>query len=273
MRGEERLERDAEERRPRRRARLETGLALALLLASSAAGAAGAERPDLEYPQLAPSLPEPAPQPALSAPAEIDPATTPAPSELRLLWFDPKDLFPGFGVVSKEVTRMFRRVGVDVRFERGDVGVNFGDGGTLDIPIIVLDHDPMPSRSSRMVMGLVPRPPDGPRVVWVFLSNIRWTLGQDPRMPRITPQQGSALGVALSRVVAHEVIHAIAPDEPHAASGLMHHSMDRSFLLGRKASIDAECARTFARHLGELLRGPATHQPALIGADGAASLP
>jgi len=107
----------------------------------------------------------------------------------------------------------------------------------------------------------------------VFLSNIRWTLGQDPRMPRVTPQQASELGVALSRVVAHEVIHAIAPDEPHAASGLMHHSMDRSFLVRGRARIDEDCARTFVRHLGELLTPPVGSPNPRMGAARGASAP
>ena len=48
-----------------------------------------------------------------------------------------------------------------------------------------------------------------------------------------------------ARVVAHEVIHAIAPDEPHARNGLMRHAMNRTFLLSDKAPLDGRCARAF----------------------------
>jgi hypothetical protein len=253
MRDDQRLERDREQTRRARRARGGTATALAFVLAFSVAGARAAERPDLVYPELAPPLPEPEASPSLVAPPEL----APKPSELRLLWFDPKGLFPpAFDVASREVTRIFHGVGVDVRFERGTPGVHFGGGSTLDIPVILLGQDPMPSRASRRVMGLVPRPADGARVVWVFLSSVRWTLGQDPRSGLVTPKQANELGLALSRVVAHEVVHAIAPEEPHAASGLMHHSMDRSFLVGGRARIDGDCARSFVRHLGELLTPP-----------------
>src|SRR5262249_1843354 len=154
------------------------------------------------------------------------------PSELRLLWFDPKNLLPSaFDIASREVSRIFRGVGVEVRFEQGTPGIAFGEGSTLDVPVILLGQDPMPSRASKRVMGLVQRPSDGTRVVWIFLSNVRWTLGQDPRL-LMTPRQANELGLAVARVVAHEVIHAIAPDEPHASSGLMHYSMDRRFLVG-----------------------------------------
>ena len=63
------------------------------------------------------------------------------------------------------------------------------------------------------------------------------------RKSAISPRERDELGLALARVVAHEVVHAIVPDEPHAASGLMHHSMDRRFLLGVRAPIDEGCAR------------------------------
>jgi hypothetical protein len=269
MRGDQRLEREGSETL-RRRARWATRAAAALVLAFAAARARGAERPDVQYPEPAPSLPEPEPSPALPA---VPDAAAP-PSALRLLWFDPKDVFPpAFDIASREVRRIFRDVGVDIRFERGNPGVIFDDGTTLDIPVILLGQDPMRSRAPRKVMGLVPRPSDGARVVWVFLSPVRLTLGYDPRSPRVTPRQANELGLALARVVAHEVVHAIAPEEPHAASGLMHQSMDRSFLLGRKARIDRRCARTFARSLAELLGAPSPPAATQMGAAGGASAP
>jgi hypothetical protein len=248
MHSDQRLERERPETL-RRRARWTTKAAVALVLAFAAARARGAERPDVHYPEMAPSLPEPEPSPALPA----TPAAVAPPTALRLLWFDPKDVLPpAFDMTSREVRRIFRDIGVDIRFERGIAGTDFGYGTTLDVPVILLGQDPMRSRSPRNVMGLVPRPEDGTRVVWVFLSNVRHTLGYDPRA-RVTPREANELGLALARVVAHEVVHAIAPDEPHTSSGLMHHSMDRSFLLGTKARIDRDCARTFARSLAELL--------------------
>src|SRR5262245_29844623 len=154
MRGDQRLERGSDEERRAGRARLGTGVALALILASAAAGAHAAERPDLGYPELAPTLPEPEPSPALTA----APAVAPAPRARRLLWFDPKVLFPpAFDIASREVSRIFRGVGVEVRFEQGTPGLAFGQGSTLDVPVILLGQDPMPSRASRRVMGLVPQ--------------------------------------------------------------------------------------------------------------------
>jgi hypothetical protein len=242
-------------------ARRGTGIALALALASAAPGASAADRPEVLFPERAPSLPEPAPDlPSFPPTASSD--------ELRLFWFDPKGLAPFvFEPTSKEVSRIFRSVGVSLRWEKGSSGTNLGEG-SLDIPVILLPTDPMATRASRRVMGLVPREPVGPRAVWVFLSNVRWTLGHDPRSSRISPRQANELGLALARVVAHEVVHAVAPDEPHTSGGLMHHSMDRTFLLGMKAPIDPDCGRAFVRTLDEILAPPTPSAARLGGARG-----
>src|SRR5215470_9748227 len=106
MRGDQRLER--ERREPLRRGvLLAARVAVVLVVAFASARVRGAERPDVHYPELAPSLPEPEPSPALpAAPAAIAP-----PTALRLLWFDPKDVFPpAFDIASREVRRIFRDV-------------------------------------------------------------------------------------------------------------------------------------------------------------------
>jgi hypothetical protein len=75
---------------------------------------------------------------------------------------------------------------------------------------------------------------------------------------------------ALARVAAHEIVHAIAPDVPHAAHGLMRHSLDRSFLVGSRATIDPRCAAAFRARLADewkvvMARGraPSRAQPVL----------
>jgi hypothetical protein len=240
-----------------RRARQATAAALALVLAAAPAASA-AERRDIPFPEMAPSLPEPPPA-APSLPEAAPPA-----GELRLFWFDPKGLLPFvFEPTTREVSRIFRDVGVNLSWVKGRSDTNLGDGG-LDIPVILLPHDPMPERARRRVLGLVPRDPLGARAVWVFLSSVRWTLGHDPRPSRISPLQANELGIALARVVAHEVVHAVAPDAPHSSGGLMHDSMDRTFLLGKRAPIDPDCGRAFVRNLEEIL-APRRPAAALLG--------
>ena len=45
------------------------------------------------------------------------------------------------------------------------------------------------------------------------------------------------MGTAVGRVVAHEVIHALAPYQAHAADGLMRSSLGRSALLGPRRQL------------------------------------
>src|SRR5262245_26652974 len=112
MRGDQRLERDKPEATRRCIARFGTGVALALVLASAAAPSRAADRPEIRYPEAIPTLPEPEPSPEVPVMAP----SLPAPRELRLLWFDPKGLFPpAYESVSREVRRIFKGVGVDLR--------------------------------------------------------------------------------------------------------------------------------------------------------------
>jgi hypothetical protein len=156
--------------------------------------------------------------------------------------------------VRQEVARIFREIGVDVRWTLGGLGTVYGQADVPEVPVILLPDDPAPSRDSRHVMGLVIRSQEPSRAVWVFLKNVRWTLGHDLRRQRPrTEGEAQELALAVARVVAHEVVHAIAPDEPHSRGGLMSHSLNRNYLLGRRLPVDAQCAASFLTRLAALL--------------------
>lgn len=172
------------------------------------------------------------------------------PPALQLLWFDPaRALSPGATTaVGEEVRSIFRDLGVDVDFRLATPDTSYGAGPALEIPIILLRDDPVVARRPSHVLGLVVPHQEPSRAVWAFLDNVGWTLGQDPERP--LPVGGEcALGRAIGRVVAHEVIHSVAPDEPHSRNGLMGHSMSRAFLLGDHAPLDARCRRAFLSRL------------------------
>jgi hypothetical protein len=192
----------------------------------------------------APSLP--------SAPADRLPA-------LRLLWFDPTAALPPRAVelAGQEVRNIFRGLGVDVDVQQAEPDAIYGEGPVLEVPVIVLREDPVRQRRPQRVMGLVVRDQKPTRAVWAFLEHIRWTLGAPPltRSLPISTMEEHGVGVALGRVVAHEVIHAIAPEEPHARNGLMNHSLDKAFLLGRRADLDVRCAQAFVSRL-QAMRTP-----------------
>ena len=53
----------------------------------------------------------------------------------------------------------------------------------------------------------------------------------------------------LGRIVAHELVHAIIPDEPHAERGLMQATLNRAFLSAPHVDINEGCANALMREL------------------------
>jgi len=191
------------------------------------------------------------------------PARLPTPDTgrrptLKLLWFDPTRTLPARAtdVAGEEVRRIFQGLGVEIDFAEAEPDATYGDGPTPEIPVILLRDDPVKERRASRVMGLVVRNQRPTRAVWAFLEPIRWTLGVSSlgRSLAVSRMEERGLGLALGRVVAHEVIHAIAPEEPHARNGLMSHSLDRAFLLGKRADLDGRCGQAFVSELAALRR-------------------
>ncbi len=103
-------------------------------------------------------------------------------------------------------------------------------------------------------MGLVNRHQRPPRDAWIFLEAVEHAVRRSPNpFGADTALEEARLPLAVARVVAHEVFHAVAPEEPHAKDGLMHHELDRAFLLGERPLFDAGGATTFRRGLAALL--------------------
>jgi len=169
----------------------------------------------------------------------------PRPADLDLIWFDPGGSLPaGYESLAGEVRSIFRGLGVEVSWR---VGGTFGGAATPEVPVILLARDPLWRRRSDRILGLVVPDQEPQRAVWVFQDNVRRALG----LRREEKSAGAVepLARALGRVVAHEIVHAIAPDTPHAREGLMRHAFDRNFLLGARAPIDASCAAAFVSGL------------------------
>lgn len=187
------------------------------------------------------------PMPSLPR-AEILSPETP---DLTLVWFDPQEAFPvGFEIMAREVQTIFGNLDVKVAWKRGALGTTFGEGATPELAVILLPADPVRERQRDRVMGLVAKKQGPNRSLWVFLSNVKWTLGFSTRDQRsLSAKETLQVGRALGRVVAHEVIHAISPEEPHARGGLMEHSLRRSFLVDGEVALEARCARAFLTSL------------------------
>jgi hypothetical protein len=57
--------------------------------------------------------------------------------------------------------------------------------------------------------------------IWVYYPNVVHALGFDLESVSSSLREQRFLGVALARVLTHEIVHAVAPEVPHAPSGLM----------------------------------------------------
>jgi hypothetical protein len=170
------------------------------------------------------------------------------PLTLALRFSDPEGVvpFPQEGVRA-EVERLFAPLGVRVVP---------GEDHDAPVQVVMLAADRSRGGLPAEAMGAVSRDPSTPPVVWVLLPNVRRTLGGSPEQWPSMP--GVLLARAVGRIVAHELIHLIAPDLPHAGSGLMHASLGRAQLLQGEVAIDPALGPTVRRRLatGRLRRPP-----------------
>jgi len=189
-------------------------------------------------------------------------ASPPAVTTVGLVWFDPQDTLPDrFSDLRQEVDSIFRGIGVEVQWTRGGPGTVYDLGGRPQVAVILVAEDR--SKGPRSIMGLVLRSQRPTRVAWVFVNNVRAALGHDPRRARPSLVEAPELARAVARVAAHEVVHAIAPDQPHAREGLMSQALGRPFLLGERATIDPRCASAFLSRLAE--RSPTLEATLALG--------
>ncbi len=161
---------------------------------------------------------------------------------VRIVWFDPLNALPdGFEAIGASVRDVFASVGVEVEWTRGNAD-SVVDG--RDVQVILLDDARTAARGGD-TMGLVE--PDAPtRVAWILLPKVKRGLGLDPTPRRaMPPGDARALVSALGRVVAHEVIHAVAPGVPHARRGLMAPTLGRAALVKPLVGLDAASRLAF----------------------------
>ena len=138
---------------------------------------------------------------------------------------------------------IFRGLGVEVGF-RGASDATYGEGPLPEVPVILLEEIPIVARRrarpgpGACATGAEPRGVGLPRERPLDARADR--NGEAPGREREAPSAPPSAGWS-----AHEVIHAMAPEEPHAEAGLMSHSMNQAFLLGDNAPLDARCATSF----------------------------
>jgi hypothetical protein len=175
---------------------------------------------------------------------------------LRIAWFDPSDVAAGSELVARaEAEALIARMGANVTWRRAASGEMTR---SEEVWVILLGSGGQPV-SGPLVLGATRRHHPVAPVVWVRVANVRAALGisQRPPLRDLPPIERRLFAIALGRVIAHEVVHALVPSLPHG-TGLMSGSFSRRQLTGGWIPIEPEVV--FA--LRAALRGDPVVAPA-----------
>jgi len=202
----------------------------------------------------------PAPPSALDSPGVHNAVTITLVDAIGAL---PKETAPTIA----ELTGVFGEIGLAARVgRRRPEEAASSHAGEIEVPVIVLRRPPK-SLGAEPIMGLALRHHKTPSPVWIFVDNIRLALGFPEDAGEDPAARESAFARALGRVIAHEVIHSLAPSHPHATGGLMAPTLGRAGLLGPRKPVEASCAQAVLKGLAALRRlDPAPPLPPPVAA-------
>lgn len=171
------------------------------------------------------------------------------PEPLRVRFYDPYRLLSpeARDWLEKEVVRVFAASEVGLRFAaRGGPGV---------LPATLYPELPDRWDVAPETIGVAIGEPGEPRSIFLSLGAAERALGlplarrrgapAEAKRPkrRLNGSQSRRLGVALGRVLAHELAHTIAPDCPHTRNGLMAERLSRRMLTAPGIGFDALATR------------------------------
>jgi hypothetical protein len=77
------------------------------------------------------------------------------------------------------------------------------------------------------------------RTTWIYVPNVAAALELDLENVATSFDAQRLLGIALGRVLAHEIVHAIAPDVEHTSGGLMRAGLDSVQLVRDRPALAA----------------------------------
>lgn len=156
--------------------------------------------------------------------ASAEPPSGPQPAEsapvVRLAWIDPVGVTArGWERAADETARVLGRLGLRTLSRGAPPSALVG---TDEIRVILLPGAP-PSRPKGRHLIASASAGDGPLATWVYRDGVARFLGASTpfRSQRASGAVRMRFDRALGRVVAHEVVHLLAPSIPHEGSGLM----------------------------------------------------
>ena len=87
--------------------------------------------------------------------------------------------------------------------------------------------------------GLVP-------TIWVYVPTVALALGLELEAVATSLDAQRLVGLALGRVVAHEIVHVLAPDVGHGGASVMRPRLQASHLTRGQQALESDCAAALA---------------------------
>ncbi len=162
------------------------------------------------------------------------PATASEPDlEVSVLWVEAVSI-PGAvrDTMVREAADILGPVGVRLRWRNGPAVT---ESALDELRVVPVSTSRTRTKSGRMLGAT--GTDAGPRTIWIDYENVAWVAGTTTeRLVSADFPERRRVGVAMGRVVAHEVIHALVPELPHAGAGVMGERLLGT--LERPASLD-----------------------------------
>lgn len=148
---------------------------------------------------------------------------------------------PSFELMTRELDALLAGTGVRLRWRRaGPTGETSAD----ELRVVFLDAPGRGAHADRPILAASGPAAPAP-TIWVYMPTVAAALD----LPGPTPLQSflgrRALGVALGRVLAHELVHLLAPEVPHG-TGVMAPRFRLAELGSGRMAYDNASARALA---------------------------
>lgn len=184
-----------------------------------------------------------------------------ARGSVELVWVAPSGRCPvDPPSVVGEARRLFRWTSLSLAWRLAPAS---DEAAPSEISVVVLRSDP--ARRAHPPLGATMRA--SYVTTWIMCSEIARTINA-PDVP------SASLNTAMGRVLAHELVHALAPGIPHAPYGLMAAKVDAAILTQPTLEMDSRLLRAVrAELLSRTAAGPVLlADPALLAAGSTAYL-
>ena len=173
---------------------------------------------------------------SIASPAVSRQAVYASRVRIDVLFFDPENLVRERQALEDEVKRVLDQANVDVRFLRTSGPFEVSQGETPLSATLFNKEGPHFGLKDR-VMGVAAATRSNQWNIFLFFPAILRTLAVD-RALRDTKLGRVLQAQAVARVLVHEIVHFVAPREPHRKSGLMKSGLTKRWLTKREVALD-----------------------------------